>query len=95
MATIVNNPATERERIVDSSDNGGWAVAVIVLLAVLVVGGFLWMRYYNAPAATQNTNPGVNLDVTLPANDNSGSTGGTGSTNTNTNTGGASAPAAQ
>ncbi|OGG52665.1 hypothetical protein A3H16_01085 [Candidatus Kaiserbacteria bacterium RIFCSPLOWO2_12_FULL_53_8] len=57
--TIVNTPS--------SNDSGaaGWAVAVIVLLAV-VVGGFLWYRYYGgyaAPAPADNTN----INVTLPA----------------------------
>jgi hypothetical protein len=85
MATIVNNPATERERVVDNSDNGGWAVAVIVLLAVVLIGAFVWMRYYQAPAASQSQQPGsANINVTLPNNgtDNTGDTqSGTPSTN--------------
>jgi hypothetical protein len=102
MATIVNTPASERtERVVESSDTGGWAVAVIVLLAVVVIGAFVWMRYYSAPAATQQTSTpgGAQINLTLPSSgssDNSGSTGGTGSANTNTTGGtGASAPATQ
>lgn len=84
MATIVNNPAERTERVVETSDNGGWAVAVIVLLAVIVVGAFVWLRYYNAPAASQsNQAPGASINVTLPGNtgtDNSGSAGGSGNT---------------
>jgi hypothetical protein len=92
MATIVNNPADRTERVVESSDNGGWAVAVIVLLAVVLIGAFVWMRYYQVPAASQSQTPGsANVNVTLPANtgtDNTGGTnnssGGTGATNPST-----------
>ena len=97
MAIVVNNPAERTERVVETSDHGGWAVAVIVLLAVVVIGAFVWMRYYGAPAAQQTQTPGsAQINLTLPANsgsDNSGSTGGA-TTNTNAN-GGATAPAAQ
>jgi hypothetical protein len=72
MATILNNPsnapATERTYVERSSDDsGGWAVAIIVLLAVLAIGAFMWLRYYNAPAAaTPQSNGGANINVTLP-----------------------------
>ncbi len=72
MATIVNNPssapATERTYIERSDDSGaGWAVAIIILLAVVAIGGFMWMRYYNAPAAaTPQSTGGTNINVTLP-----------------------------
>ncbi len=49
--------------VTGSSDSGaGWAVAVIILLAV-VVGGFVWFRYHpaSAPAA-----PGASVNVTIP-----------------------------
>jgi len=103
MATIVNTPTSERtERVVDNTDNGGWAVAVIVLLAVVVIGAFVWMRYYSAPAAQQPSTPGTaQINLTLPSSgstDNSGapSNGSTGA-NSGGSTGGtgASAPAAQ
>ncbi len=86
MATILNNPGST-ERVVERSSDGGWAVAVIILLAVLVVGGFVWMRY-GAPAAvpTDTNTPGsANINVTLPAggNDNN-NTGGSGEANTPT-----------
>ncbi len=97
MATIVNNPAERTERVVETSDNGGWAVAVIVLLAVVLIGAFVWMRYYQAPAATQQTQtPGsANINVTLPANTGTDNTGGTGSTNNNTGGTGATNPSTQ
>ena len=97
MATIVNNPAERTERVVESSDSGGWAVAVIVLLAVVVIGAFLWMRYYSAPAATQQTQtPGsANINVTLPANTGTDNTGGTGATQNSAGGTGATAPATQ
>jgi hypothetical protein len=99
MATIVNTPATDR--VVDRSDNGGWAVAVIVLLAVVVIGAFVWMRYYNAPAAPQSNTPGsAQINLTLPSSgssDNSGSQGSTGGANTGASdsAGGAAAPVTQ
>jgi hypothetical protein len=63
-------------------DNAGWAVAIIILLAVVAVGGFLWLRYYRAPAAAPA--PGANINVTLPSAPSAnpgtggGATGGTG-----------------
>lgn len=62
--TIVNTPGPQE------SGTAGWAVAVVILLAV-VVGGFVWYRYYRpaAPASTDTTN----INVTIPAP----STGGT------------------
>ncbi len=56
--TIVNTPA-------QSTDSGaGWAVALIVIIAVLV-GGFVWYRYYG-PAATPASSDTTNINVTLP-----------------------------
>jgi hypothetical protein len=80
MATILNNPGST-ERVVEKSDSGGWAVAVIILLAVVVIGGFVWMRYYGAPAPanTDSNTPGsANINITLPA-DNGDDTGASGS----------------
>ncbi len=58
--TIVNTPG---------QDNGtaGWVVALIVLLAV-IVGGFVWYRYYRAAPAPATTN----INVTLPTPGTSG-----------------------
>lgn len=57
MATIVNNPGVP----VDRSDSGaGWAVAVIVLLALVVGAYFVWGNFRGAAPASTNVN------VTLP-----------------------------
>lgn len=69
MVTVVNTPqgTTERSTVERTSDDtsAGWAVAVIVLLAIVAVGGFLWLRAhpitYGNGAATPN-----NINVTLP-----------------------------
>lgn len=53
--TIVNTPSG------NDSGAGGWAVAIIILL-VVIVGGFVWYRYYRAPAAA----PATNINVTIP-----------------------------
>jgi len=66
--TIVNTPSQD-------SGTAGWAVAVIILLAV-IVGGFLWYRSHGAAAPAQ---PGANINVTIPA-PTSGATGGAGNT---------------
>jgi hypothetical protein len=82
MATIVNNPGaapstSDRTYIERTSDDGaGWAVAIIVLLAVLAVGAFLWVRYNRAPAAATPA-PGANINVTLPTSNGGDTTGGT------------------
>jgi hypothetical protein len=70
MVTVLNNPSvpnTERTTMIErsSDDSAGWAVAVIILLAVVAVAGFLWMRYYSAPAVPAS-NGGTNINVTLP-----------------------------
>ncbi len=61
MATIINNPRPNETAVVES-DSGGWAVAVIILLAVIAVGGYLWVHYHSAPA----TAPGTTVNLTLP-----------------------------
>ncbi|MDE2071256.1 MAG: hypothetical protein KGI70_00780 [Patescibacteria group bacterium] len=66
MATTI-----ERER--DRSDGAaGWAIAVILALAIVVVAAIIWARYYNATPGIPNTG-GTNINVTTPAP----STGGT------------------
>lgn len=73
MATIVNNPPPDRTLQVEKEGSAGWAVAVVILVAVVVAGAFLWMRYNNAPAGRAyegNNEPGggsANINVTLPA----------------------------
>ena len=75
-ATIVNTPATQ------DSNAAGWAVAVIVLLAV-IAGGFVWLGYYGTgPTSTPDNN--INVTVPVPGtggtDTGSGNTGGSGST---------------
>lgn len=66
MATIINNPGSERVIEVDRTDSSsGWVVAVVILLAVIVVGSYAWFHYHRVAAAT--TSGGTNVNVTLPA----------------------------
>jgi hypothetical protein len=72
MSTIINNPRSEPERtvLVEGGDGGaGWAVAIVILVAVIVVGGFWYARHRGATAPATG---GTNINVTLPA-----TTGGT------------------
>lgn len=64
MATVIDNPRGTGE------DNGsaGWAVAIIILLAVIGIGAYLWSQYQGAgsavsPPATSGENT---INVTLP-----------------------------
>ena len=45
-----------------SGGNGGWIVAVVVLVAV-IAGIFLWMQYGAAPAEEA----GLDINLTVPA----------------------------
>ena len=66
MATIVNNPPPERVVAVDGGDSGaGWAVAVVLLLAVVGIGAYAWTRYNPGSAAAPSG--GTNINVQLPA----------------------------
>jgi hypothetical protein len=63
MTTVINTPATT-----DGEGGGaGWAVAIIILLAVIGAGAYLWINYRQAaaPAAPPS---GVDINVTLPEN---------------------------
>jgi hypothetical protein len=87
MATVINTPGTA------TSNDGaaaGWAVAAVVLLAALLVALFVWPGWVR-PAATQNTVPGTNINVSLPDVSVPG-TGGSGTEGTGGGTGGASQP---
>jgi FlaG/FlaF family flagellin (archaellin) len=57
MATIVNTP---------NSDSGmgaaGWVVAVVVLVAIVLVGLFVWPGY----AQQSNSAPSTNINVEVP-----------------------------
>lgn len=61
MTTVINTPPST-----DSGDGGsGWAVAVIILLAVIGIGAYLWLNYRGAPAKSG----AIDVNVTLPQND--------------------------
>ena len=71
--TIVNTPATR------NGSGAGWAIAIIVILAV-IAGGFAWYRYYGftkAPSSAGTTN----INVTLPAVPDTGITNTTAESN--------------
>ena len=74
MTTIINDdPVMERRTTIDrrTDSSPGWAVAVIILIALLVIGGIMWMRNRGV-VAPENTG-GNSINVTLPAA--SGNTG--------------------
>jgi hypothetical protein len=78
--------------LIERSDNGaGWAVAAVIIIAVLAVGAFVWARYYSAPAA-QPATTGSSINVSLPSSD-TGSTGGTQSSGATQSSGGSATPA--
>ncbi len=60
MSTIINTPPSTVQ-----SDNGaGWVVAVIILVAAIGAGAYLWVHYgYNTSPAT---NGATNINVTIP-----------------------------
>ncbi|HUD02443.1 MAG TPA: hypothetical protein VMR46_00265 [Candidatus Paceibacterota bacterium] len=62
MATIINNPPSETTIAPDSSS--GWAVAVIILLVVIAVGAFAWIRYHRAGVTPA---PSTTVQVNLPS----------------------------
>ena len=76
MTTIINNdkPPVERTTLVerDTDSSAGWGVAVIILLIVIAVGAYFWIRH------RQTTQPssGANINITVPSGS-SGSSGGT------------------
>jgi hypothetical protein len=82
MVTVIepSNERVERTTIERTSDSGGWAVAVIVLLVALAVGAYAWVHYRRAATPASG---GTNINVTLPTpgansgNTNSGNPGGT------------------
>lgn len=64
MTTVINTPPHR-----DTVDGGGWAVSVIVLVAVIGIGLFFWLNYGRTPSAenpdtTRDTS--TNINVTLP-----------------------------
>ncbi|OGG55694.1 hypothetical protein A3D71_02115 [Candidatus Kaiserbacteria bacterium RIFCSPHIGHO2_02_FULL_55_20] len=55
----------------------GWAVAVAVLLAVIVLGGLFLFARRGAVPATPNNTPDTDINVTVPNPINSGGSGNT------------------
>ncbi len=76
MATVINTtPAT-------SEDSGaGWAVALVVLAAAVIIGLFVWPGFVRNSAAPAGT---TNIDVSVPTpsipapSADGGASGGTG-----------------
>jgi hypothetical protein len=99
MATIINNDRDASvERVRDTtSDSGGWAVAVIVLIVLLAAGAYAWTRYHRAAPANTGTPGSANINVTLPSSGTSGSGSGStgGGTSGGTQSGGTGSGAAQ
>ncbi len=59
MTTVINTPPANN----DSGDSSaGWAVAVILLLALIAGGVYLWANYYKAPTKQAETN----INITIP-----------------------------
>jgi len=85
MATIIENNDTNPNRpvLVSQESSGGWAVAIVILVLVIVAGAFWYMRYYRAPA-TSNT-PNSTIQVNLPSSGYAPNPGGSG-TQTQTQT---------
>ena len=78
MATVINNPTSERVVERESGSGAPWAVVVIILLVLVAVGGFLWFRTFGAPAAApSDSSGGTNINVELP--EVGGGAGGAGS----------------
>lgn len=78
MATIINNPRSDRVVEVERpSDSGGWAVAVVVLIAV-IVALIVWFHYHHTVVVNPPASGGTNINVTLPggaSNTNGGTAG--------------------
>ena len=69
--TIVNTPAR-------SDDGLAGVVGALIVLAVLVLVGMLWYRFYGnpVPAQTPAQNSGTNINVTVPTPGTGGGAGG-------------------
>lgn len=80
MATVIERErTTDRPAYVDRGDSGaGWAVALVLIVAVLAVGLFVWARYRGVSPATPNTG-GSNINVTVPGTSGGASGGASGS----------------
>lgn len=58
MATIVNNPGSD-----SGSGAAGWVVAAVVIIALLLIGFFVWPGF----AGTGGGGGGTNINVEVPA----------------------------
>jgi hypothetical protein len=68
MATIIERERERDRPVVERDDSGAGVAAILVVLAVLVIGGIILARYYNVSApATQNPGTNINVDVPLPS----------------------------
>ncbi len=76
MATIINNPGSTSDRIVEREDSSGWAVAVIVLVAVIAGGLFFYSRIHRVGATPASGGTNINLTVPTPAPSGGGASGG-------------------
>ena len=68
MATVIHNDTSRPDRpvIVERDSGLGWAVAVIVLVAVIIGGAYVWARAHrSAPAQAPNST----INVTVPSAD--------------------------
>jgi len=59
MATIINTPG-------EGGSSAGWAVAVVILIAVILLGLFVWPGWMRQSAPPPDTTPGANIQVNLP-----------------------------
>ena len=71
MTTIINTPPNTTNAT-ESDNSAGWAVAVIVLLAVIGGGIYLWFNYRATPEGNKGE---TNINVTLPVDTSDPSSG--------------------
>ncbi len=75
MATIINNPGDSRPVVEDGSGVGVVVGLIIAVILVILFFLFAWPAIQGNTAATPSTsNPGVNVNVTLPSSSASPST---------------------
>jgi len=60
MTTVINTPGNNTD---NGNNSAGWAVAVIILLVIIGIGGYLWIHHYRTPVATSGP---TNINVTIP-----------------------------
>ncbi len=83
MATVIERDRPAGGVLIERNDSAaGWAVAAVIIIAILAVGAFVWARYYSTPGYTTPANNSVNVSV--PGN----TTPDTGGNTTQTPTGG-------